>query len=102
MTHSARAPVCFLLFLVGACTGSIGDGLPDDPARPPGSPERTEPTPRAPSPAPVPDVPPPPPAACRHTAVGASPLRRLTRAEYNAAVRSLLGTTARPADDFET
>jgi hypothetical protein len=31
---------------------------------------------------------------------GPAPIRRLTREEYNATVRDLLGTTARPADTF--
>ena len=32
--------------------------------------------------------------------IGATPLRRLTRFEYNATVRDLLGDTTQPADAF--
>lgn len=87
--------------LVG-CTGSIAGGPgaassgADDPANPePGLP-------------PPPDRPPivtppgtPVPSACATTvSPGRSPVRRLTRFEYNNTVRDLLGDTTRPADKF--
>jgi hypothetical protein len=41
-----------------------------------------------------------PPIDCSSPKVGASPLRRLTRREYNNVVRELLGDMTRPADQF--
>src|SRR4030095_15713078 len=47
------------------------------------------------------DVTPPyEPLKCTTKAVGPSPLRRLTHAEYDNAVGELLGTQARPAQSF--
>jgi hypothetical protein len=56
----------------GACTGHIGGGAS------PGAEE----------------------AACATLEPGESPLRRMTRAEYDATVRDLLGDTTRPAQQF--
>jgi hypothetical protein len=45
-------------------------------------------------------TPPYTPLSCTTKAVGPSPLRRLTHAEYDNAVGELLGTQARPAESF--
>jgi hypothetical protein len=58
-----------------------------------------EPGPTGPTkPGPGPE--PTPPSACKTTEVFRSPLRRLTRLEYNNTVRDLLGDSSAPADRF--
>jgi hypothetical protein len=64
---------------VGGCTGTVGQGLPADPNLPPG--ERP------------PGAPPTTPGAAIAETPAATPLRRLTRAQYNNTVRDLLGLT---------
>src|SRR5262245_55962452 len=91
----------FCLGATAACTGSIGtmdpgsETAPDDRPGTPGAPSTSKPgSPGAP---PAPGT---PPAAGDPTEAGPSPLRRLTRREYNNTVRDLLGDTSRPADQF--
>src|SRR5262249_2989857 len=62
---------------LAACQGNLGD--------PPG-PLPTATTPQA--------------LDCRSIQLGDSPVRRLTRTEYNNTVRDLLGDTSEPANDF--
>lgn len=85
-----------------ACTGSIGDdpGTPPGPGPGPGQPPGTTPpgtTPPATTPpgtTPPATNPLPPPPANVVDSAAATPLRRLTIAEYNNTIRDLLGATA--------
>jgi hypothetical protein len=90
-------PALLLLLLAGACTGNVADPSPS------GSPGPSAP-PALPAPAaPVggtalgPDRAAP---GCQAIAPGPSPLRRLTRFEYDNTVRDLLGDRTRPGHDF--
>ena len=75
---SSRRPLLVLL-AVGAgaaCTGTLEDvstGSPDNPVAP---------------------------GSCGEITPGASPIRRMTRLEYDNTVRDLLGDTTRPAQVF--
>src|SRR5262245_11351905 len=75
MTRPLRKHWLIVGLLATACTGNIGD-------------------------------PPPPPTAevqsplCTGVQPGKSPIRRMTRFEYNNAVRDLLGDTSEPASEF--
>ena len=69
----------------GACTGSPSDGGGGPSS---GAPAAGDPTP------PVEQL------GCQGALVQSSPLRRLTREEYNNTVRDLLGDMTRPADQF--
>jgi hypothetical protein len=71
-----RSSLLALAAAAAACNGSIGGPSEDDAAHAP------------------------PPACTGHLEPGPSPMRRLTRAEYNATVRDLLGDDSRPADAF--
>ena len=90
-----------------ACTVPIGDGAPadrgagDKPASGPlPSPQGNSPAgPSSPG-APAPSVPSASGSACTGVQPGPSPLRRLTRSEYDNTVRDLLGDTSGPARDF--
>ena len=97
---------------VGGCVGTVGDGRGGEgkgPApgpgggQPGGGPGMTPGTPGG-----SPGMPgggpgnPPPPAAtmCRQDQIGISPLRRLTRVEYDNTIRELLGLNLELAKDF--
>jgi hypothetical protein len=67
----SRMTLALLLVMGPGCLGQIGDTIPREEGLCGGPPS-----------------------------VGATPLRRLTRFEYNATVRDLLGDTTRPADAF--
>lgn len=67
-----------LVAALAACTGDIGSGLPDGVS-------------------PDPDL----EIACTASTPGASPMRRLTRWEYNNTVLDLLGDATRPADKLD-
>src|SRR5262245_28335122 len=119
------ARTAFALALVGfvgaGCVGTIGDpgGGEPDPSAPtagvPGAPRASDRpgSTSGPAGAPIPPAPgsagatpsstgstPPATAACASSGVVASPLRRLTRREFNNTVRDLLGETGNPAGGF--
>jgi hypothetical protein len=96
-----------------ACTASIGESIPGSTpgGTPPGGPPVTGDPGVRPGPGGQPGEPPPPvvvtgPAAgevekaCKVRDAGPSPIRRLTRWEYDNTVRDLLGDTSRPAGRF--
>jgi hypothetical protein len=80
---------------LAGCVGSIGqgnpseNGSPSDPNNPssPGNPGTGNPSTNPP----VTNVPPPVATSCKADEIGLSPLRRLTRLEYDNSVRDLLG-----------
>jgi hypothetical protein len=81
MTHLAPAVGACLVACAAACTGSISEPEPSDPGD-----DAVDPA-----------------AACDEAdpvAVGPTPLRRLTRVEYDNTVRDLLGDDARLAREF--
>jgi hypothetical protein len=93
-----RAGAFTALFLAG-CTGSIAPG--DRPS--PGDRGGPAPMPGDPRPAPVGSTAMTPDrasAACKAIDPGPSPLRRLSRAEYDNTVRDLLGDQSAPARSF--
>jgi hypothetical protein len=98
--HSKGLAQTVLLLLAG-CTGTIeaGDALSSDGVRTPnhGLANKNNPTTAA-KPGDV--TPALAPLRCTTKAVGASPLRRLTHAEYDNSVADLLGDTTHPASDF--
>ncbi len=79
----------FMLVVAGALAGCIGDiGDSSSPREIPGVP-------------PEPPPPPPPPEACGSgISVGETPMRRLSREEYDRTVADLLGDTSRPSLGF--
>jgi Protein of unknown function (DUF1592)/Protein of unknown function (DUF1588)/Protein of unknown function (DUF1595)/Protein of unknown function (DUF1585)/Protein of unknown function (DUF1587) len=86
---------------LAGCVGTVGDsdlssetGTPG-PTGEPGSPGEP-----GSSPPPVTNVPPPMPTSCKSDQIGMSPLRRLTRLEYDNSVRDLLGVDLNLAKDF--
>ena len=96
--------------LLAACTGEIGSGAPHrgaagDPATPPAAGPSSPGAPAGPAdPGALPDEPERPSTdecATRAVAeVAASPVRRLSHAEYDRTVRDLLGTTLAPGRAF--
>jgi hypothetical protein len=97
-----------------ACTGGIGDGpsspsAPGKPDSPQGNGGGSNPAPGNNGGGPDPSNNPPPApgnvpsasgSACSSPQPGPSPLRRLTRAEYDNTVRDLLGEASNPAREF--
>jgi hypothetical protein len=89
---------------LGACSGDIGDSLTGengnatDPSSPssPGDPNNPNNTSTQP---PV-NVPPPQATTCKADQIGLSPLRRLTRTEYDNTVKELLGVDMGLAREF--
>jgi hypothetical protein len=91
---------------LAACSGDIGDaspeeGGPDGTNNPPTSSPSNNPDPNSPNPNPNPvNVPPPAATTCKADKIGLSPLRRLTRTEYNNSIRDLLGVDLGLANTF--
>jgi hypothetical protein len=102
---SWRTALAVASLAAAACTGgSIGDGIkpgttPDGKPAPGGSSPTTPPGAGGAT-GPAPAVPSATGTACKDVQPGSSPLRRLTRAEYDNTVRDLLGETSGPARDF--
>jgi hypothetical protein len=92
----ARVSAVLTLALAIGCTGNVADpsagGAPGQPG-----PSGTNPLPPLGSTALGPDR---ASAACKSIDPGPSPLRRLTRVEYDNSVRDLLGDASRPGHDF--
>ena len=84
-----------LAFSLVGCVGSVSDPSPEDPSLPPGTTGGTSTTPGV-----VGNVPPPAPTSCKVDQIGLSPLRRLTKQEYDNTVRELLGVDLDLAKDF--
>jgi hypothetical protein len=84
-----RLTTALLVVLCASCTGEIARDRSDRPAPPPAT---TTPTPQAPNRT--------DPACKTGIDPGPSPLRRLTRVEYDNTVRDLLGDQSRPGRNF--
>jgi hypothetical protein len=85
---------------LGACSGDIGDrqgGESDNNTASPSTP--ADPNNPNPNP-PIVDVPPPMATTCKADQIGISPLRRLTRVEYDNSVKDLLGVDLGLARQF--
>src|SRR5687767_2964247 len=88
-------PLLLVASLAG-CSGSIGAARSPQPGAPgapsPGSPPSSPGVPGVPNPGQPPvNVPPRAPTVCKADQVGLSPMRRLTRIEYDNSIKDLLG-----------
>jgi hypothetical protein len=84
---SAVRTVLILATTLAGCVGSINNGDKADP--PSGGGRGTDPPPSGQDPTPVGMT--PTPSVCKADQIGISPLRRLTRAQYDNSIKDLLG-----------
>jgi hypothetical protein len=102
-SRAARFLGMTALVLAG-CVGSIGQGTapengdPNNPSNPNGEPNNNNPP--STNPTPPNNVPPPAPSTCKADQIGLSPLRRLTKLEYDNSIRELLGVEMGLAQQF--
>jgi hypothetical protein len=81
------------------CMGSVGDGKSSENPSGPGGPGGEPGGPGVGTPG-GPNVPAPTPTTCKADQIGLSPLRRLTRLEYDNSIKDLLGVDLGLAKDF--
>ncbi len=99
--HAQRQLTFFVALSLMGCVGTVGDSEESPEAPGVDSPTPTDPNGPNPNPNPTPvNVPPPAPTSCEADKIGLSPLRRLTRVEYDNSVRDLLGVDLGLAKDF--